>query len=113
MDKPKFAGIDLHKRTSFVTLMDKKGQIHSQINLDNADPAKIINVIKSTKGIHVAVEATMNWYWMIELCEANGIPVLLVNPIKMKIISSSHKKTDKNDSRLLAEGLNRLPAVSR
>lgn len=105
MDKPKYVGIDLHKRTSFITLMDRKGQMHAQVNLDNADPAKILSVIQSTKGMHVAVEATMNWYWMIEMLQQQHIPVSLVNPMKMKIISTSHKKTDRNDSRLLAEGL--------
>ena len=111
MDKPKYVGIDLHKRTSFITLMDQKGLIHAQVNLDNKEPEKILNVIKSSKGMSVAVEATMNWYWLLDMLQQERIPVSLVNPIKMKQISSSHKKTDKNDSRILAEGLknNSLP----
>jgi transposase len=55
-------------------------------------------------GTAVAVEATGNWYWIIDEIEAAGDIPLLVNPHKAKAMMAMTNKTDKLD----VHGLNRL-----
>ena len=55
-------------------------------------------------GTTVAVEATGNWYWIVDEIEAAGGKPALVNPTKAKAMLGSGNKTDKLD----ADGLNRL-----
>src|SRR5207245_3165697 len=55
-------------------------------------------------GTAVAVEATGNWYWIIEEIEQAGLQPRLVHPRKAKLMMGQINKTDKLD----AQGLNRL-----
>jgi transposase len=52
----------------------------------------------------VAVEATGNWYWIIDEIEQAGLRPQLVHPRKAKLMMGLTNKTDKLD----AQGLNRL-----
>jgi transposase len=52
----------------------------------------------------VAVEATGNWYWIIDEIEQAGLLPQLVHPRKAKLMMGLTNKTDKLD----AQGLNRL-----
>lgn len=55
-------------------------------------------------GAAVAVEATANWYWIIEEIEQAGREPRLVHPRKAKLMMGLINKTDRLD----AHGLNRL-----
>jgi transposase len=55
-------------------------------------------------GTAVAVEATGNWYWIIDEIEQAGLVPRLVHPRKAKLMMGQTNKTDKLD----AQGLNRL-----
>lgn len=55
-------------------------------------------------GTAVAVEATGNWYWIVEEIEQAGMRPLLVHPRKAKLMMGMINKTDQLD----AHGLNRL-----
>lgn len=55
-------------------------------------------------GTPVAVEATANWYWIVEEIEQAGLKPLLVHPGKAKLMMGLVNKSDKLD----AHGLNRL-----
>ena len=52
----------------------------------------------------VAVEATGNWYWIVDEIERSGHRALLVHPRKAKLMMGMINKTDKLD----VHGLNRL-----
>jgi transposase len=52
----------------------------------------------------VAVEATGNWYWIVQEIEEAGMVPALVHPRKAKLMMGMIKKTDKLD----VHGLNRL-----
>jgi len=56
------------------------------------------------RGDAVAVEATGNWYWIVQEIEDAGFKPQLVNPRKAKLMMGTVNKTDKLDVR----GLNRL-----
>jgi transposase len=55
-------------------------------------------------GTPVALEATANWYWIVDEIEQAGLRPRLVHPRKAKLIMGMINKTDKLD----AHGLNRL-----
>jgi transposase len=52
----------------------------------------------------VALEATANWYWIVDEIEQAGLVPQLVHPRKAKLMMGLINKTDKLDAR----GLNRL-----
>ena len=55
-------------------------------------------------GTAVALEATANWYWIVDEIEQAGLEPKLVHPRKAKLMMGLINKTDKLD----AHGMNRL-----
>jgi len=98
-----YIGMDFHLQHSSVAVMDQDGKIIEETKLYHSK----INEIKEfferfPKDTDVAIEATRNWYWMIDLLESLEMNVRLVNPKKTRIIAESTIKTDKIDARILA-----------
>jgi transposase len=61
-------------------------------------------VARCQPGTAVAVEATGNWYWILDEIEQAGLQPRLVHPRKAKLMMGLINKTDRLD----AHGLNRL-----
>lgn len=98
-----YVGIDLHKKYSHVTVMSKDGTIMT-------DPKKIVNQednllehLRRYKGAKVTLEATLNWYWLVDLLQDNNYDVTLANPRQAKAIASAKIKSDKMSSKILAD----------
>jgi transposase len=106
-----FAGIDLHKKYCFMTLMDQSGVVLKEAKVPNEEALLLSFFEGFDSKIYAAVEATANWYWLIDLLNANGIQTSLANPLKVRVIAESRIKTDKIDARVLANLLrmNYLP----
>jgi len=108
----RYAGLDLHKRTSTITIMDDGGYPQPCVKLENAETDKFFEVLSQpNKLTMVAVESTYNWYWMADLLESfPNVRMVLANPLLLK---PTRKKTDKIDSISLAKLLmmNNLPQV--
>ncbi|MCX6358137.1 MAG: IS110 family transposase, partial [Candidatus Aureabacteria bacterium] len=62
----------------------------------------------------MAVEATYNWYYVIDIAEKYAAEVYLADSYQVKAFAKKHKKTDKIDARLIAWLLHRgdLPTVA-
>lgn len=98
-----YTGIDLHRKTSFLTTVDSKGQIVKKANLKN-DEARILEYFLSLDDdTQVVIESTATWYWLYDLLTAHSIPVVVSNPVKTKAIASARIKNDKLDSHMLAQ----------
>lgn len=98
-----YTGIDLHRKTSFITTVDTKGHIVKKVNLLN-DEARILEYFLSLDDdTQVVIESTSNWYWLYDLLNEHGIPVVVSNPVKTKAIASARIKNDKLDSHMLAQ----------
>jgi|SRR5215211_1852175 len=54
------------------------------------------------EGLVVAVECIFTWYWLAELCAAEGMPFVLGHALSMKAIHGGKAKNDKIDSHKLA-----------
>ena len=50
----------------------------------------------------VAVECMFCWYWLADLCEAEGISFVLGHALYMKAISGAKTKNDKRDAERIA-----------
>lgn len=106
-----YYGIDLHKKYSYVTSMDKEGNILSQQKVLNHKDSltNFLSTIPSSS--RIALEATCNWQFFYELSEVFGLEVSLAHPLKTRAIAEAKVKTDKVDSTILAHLLrtNLLP----
>lgn len=109
-NKKVFIGADLHKNSCYVTVMNKEGKISRQTEI-STDNGVVRTFFRKYQEAEVAVESTLNWVPFYENLESLGCKVHLSNPLKTKAIASARIKTDKIDSRILADLLrsNLLP----
>lgn len=113
MSKPKtYIGVDLHKKTCYVTIMNNDGKVKKQIEI-STETDKVSKLFKRYPDVPVAVESTMNWIPFYENLESLGCKVLLSNPLQTKAIAHARIKNDKVDSEVLADLLrtNLLPTA--
>src|SRR5205807_1716117 len=100
-----YIAFDSHKRYSLVEREDvASGKIVQQVRLTHAPGAVRRYLARCTPGTAVALEATGNWYWIVEEIEQAGLQPRLVHPRKAKLMMGLINKTDKLD----VHGLNRL-----
>ncbi len=99
-----YIAFDSHKRYTWVERQEAQtGQVHYD-RVDHAPGAIRSCLARGEPGTAVAVEATANWYWIIDEIEQAGLRPLLVHPRKAKLMMGLINKTDKLD----AHGLNTL-----
>jgi transposase len=99
-----YIGVDLHKKTCYMTVMDKAGIVSKQTEIknDSEDISKFFSLY-GNKQSKVAVESTMNWIPFYEQVEKMGFEVVLSNPLMTKAVAAARIKNDKVDSKILAE----------
>lgn len=97
-----YVGIDLHRRFSQVHVHDEETvQVRTQrIHNDEVSVQKFFS--DSDDACKVAIEATGNWYWLVDLLQSMGCEVYLSNPVQTKAIAKARVKNDKVDARMLA-----------
>jgi transposase len=99
-----YIAFDSHKRYTWVDRQEQGTGKHSGHRFEHAPGAVRDYLSGCQPGTAVAVEATGNWYWIIDEIEQAGLQPLLVHPGKAKLLMGQTNKTDKLD----AQGLNRL-----
>ena len=84
----KFSGIDLHSDNSMVVVSDEEDRIVYQRRLPN-DLAGIVQALAPFQKelIGVVVEATYNWYWLVDGLMDAGYRVHLAITAAIKIFS--------------------------
>ena len=98
-----YIGIDFHLQHSSVAVMDESGKVTDERKLYHTKVEEIKEYFsRFPKDTEIAIEATRNWYWIVDLLQDMGLMVRLVNPKKTRIIAESTVKTDKIDARTLA-----------
>lgn len=100
-------GVDFHMQYSSVAVANKEGDIVDERKLYHTDEEALVEYFSSFDNkTPIALEATRNWYWFVDLLQELDMDVKLVHAKKAKIIAESTIKTDKVDARILAH-LNR------
>lgn len=98
-----YTGVDLHRRTSYLTTVDQRGKVVARANLPNDQKAILAYFAQLPGPTRVVIEATAGWYWLHDLLVEKGIHVIISNPVKTKAIASARIKNDKLDSHMLAQ----------
>ena len=74
---PFYCGIDLHARSMYVCIVSHDGDMLLHRNM-KAAPAPFLQAVAPYRdGLVVAVECIFTWYWLADLCAAEGIPFVL------------------------------------
>src|SRR5712671_1535036 len=99
-----YIAFNSHKRYTWVDRENHSTGKSCGHRLEHAPGAVRSYLSGCEPGTAVAVEATGNWYWIIDEIEQAGLVPQLVHPRKAKLMMGQINKTDKLD----AQGLNRL-----
>jgi len=59
-----YSGIDLHRKTSFITTIDAGGKIGTRANLQNAEEDILAYIADLGGKTKIVVESMASWYWL-------------------------------------------------
>jgi len=105
-----YCGIDLHATNSFLCVIDDKENIFLKEKLKN-NLGAILHALESfSPRPSIVVEATINWYWLIDGLQEAGFDVKLAHSMALYMITGAKVKTDRRDAFSLAKLL-RLDAI--
>jgi transposase len=97
-----YCGVDLHTKRMYLCILDSQGNKRLHRNV-RAKPDDFLDAIKPFRDdLVVGAECMFTWYWLADLCLAEGIKFLLGHALYMKAIHGGKKKDDKLDSEKIA-----------
>lgn len=100
-----YAGVDYHRRSSFVSIQNEAGEVVLEREIAHNDPHIFRDVFRQMDGpVAVVYEAGLNWSWLYEELDGmeNVASITVANPYKVRLIAEAQIKTDKIDARKLA-----------
>ena len=97
-----YCGIDLHVKTMYVCIIDAAGQVLVHRNMKSTPEAFLATVAPYREDLVVAAECMFTWYWLADVCAAEGLPFVLGHALAMKAIHGGKAKNDKLDSHKIA-----------
>lgn len=101
----KYVGIDLHKKTIAICVVNKERKVLERKRFLCVQVKEIAAWFSGLGDFQFVVEATATYEWLVQLLEPLACEWLLAHPGKMRVIAESTKKTDKLDAQVLAEFL--------
>jgi len=102
-----YVGIDLHKKTIVLCVMDQDRKVTARRTFACCQTEAVRDFFRGLVPFRAVVEATASYEWLVELIEPIAEKVVLAHPGKLRVIAESAKKTDKLDAAVLAEFLAR------
>ena len=93
-----YIAFDSHKRYTWVEHQQANTGKTRTYRLEHAPGAIRQALAGSAPGTAVAIEATANWYWIIDEIEQAGCAPRLVHPRKAKLMMGQINKTDRLDT---------------
>ena len=99
----KYSGIDLHSNNSVVVVSDECDRISVSRRVPNSLPG-VLQVLEPYRDemVGVVVEATYNWYWLVDGLQAAGYRVHLANSAAIKRYEGLKRSGDHADAAYLA-----------
>lgn len=98
-----YLGIDLHKKWCVYTEIDSTGKVIRQSRFGNTFEEVSIFASSLNSRVHLVIEPVLNYLWLLDQLEPYVGSVHVATPYKVRVIAESKTKTDKYDSRILAE----------
>jgi len=107
-----YMGVDYHKQYSHMTILNKGGEVIKEGIVNNYEE-DIRRFLLGFEGVKAVVEAGRTSCVMADLLEWMGVDIKIANPMQVKAIAQAKIKTDKRDSKVLADLLraNLIPEV--
>src|SRR5215467_8484973 len=99
---PFYCGIDLHARSMDVCLVHHEGEILLHRHMKAAPEPFLKAIAPYRDRLVVAVACIFTWYWLADLCAAEGLSFVLGHALDMKAIHGGKAKHDKIDSQKIA-----------
>jgi transposase len=97
-----YCGVDLHADAMYVCILDAAGDVVVHQNIPTR-PKDFLRLIKTYRaGLVVGCECMFTWYWLADLCAAEGIDFVLGHALYMRAIHGGKAKNDKIDSHKIA-----------
>jgi transposase len=108
-----FVGVDAHKSTSQITVMNEAGVILSRKRVNSTREGFQKALTGYNEPIKSVLEASYSWGPMYDWLDDVSEEVLLAHPLKVRAIASARIKNDRIDSEILAHLLraNLIPAA--
>jgi len=97
-----YCGVDLHARSMYLCILDQTGTVRLHKNVRATPEACLKAVAPYREELVVAVECMFTWYWVADLCAAEGIPFVLGHALYMKAIHGGKAKNDRIDAHKIA-----------
>jgi hypothetical protein len=76
-----YTGVDLHKKTSFITSIDPTGKTVKKANIHNAEEAILDYFLSIEEETKIVVESMASWYWLHDLLSERDFDIVICNPI--------------------------------
>jgi transposase len=86
----------------YLCILDADGEIRLHQNLPTEQMVFLEAVAPFRDDLVVGAECMFTWYWLADLCHAEGIPFVLGHALYMKAIHGAKAKNDKLDAKKLA-----------
>ena len=97
-----YCGVDLHARNMYICIVDREGNklVHRKLR---CLPEYFLRAIEQYRAdVTVSCECMFAWYWLADLCAAEGIEFTLGHALYMKAIHQGKTKNDRVDSEKIA-----------
>ena len=102
MDKTKYIGMDVHKETISITVLDSVGKRVME-SIVETKAATILEFMEGLRGsLHVTFEEGTWGAWLYDLLKPHVTKVVVCNPRKNALLKEGNK-SDRIDARKLAE----------
>jgi transposase len=102
VDEVLYAGVDAHRTSTHITVMDEAGKVLIRRRVASSSEGLRTVFASCHEPIKAVVEATYNWGpvydWLVEIADE----VLLAHPAKVRAIADARIKSDTIDSQTLA-----------
>jgi len=98
-----FCGIDFHKNTSTLAMLDSQGREIEPVT--KIQTKNLRTFLSNRKDWKIGIEATGGVNHVVDGLKADGHEVIIINPNQFRGIGIGGKKTDSRDAMALANGL--------
>jgi hypothetical protein len=88
-------GIDLHKQTISLCVVNQGRQVVARRRFPCSEPEKIRAYLETLRPFQMVVEATASYEWLFRLLEPLAEKAVLAHPKKLRVIAESTRKADK------------------
>jgi len=97
-----YAGMDVHKRFCQIIVCTKEGEVVKKGRV-GTNEKEIREFFYGLKNVKIAIEASANYSYIVDVLAKNGYEILMAHPLKTRAIAEAKVKSDKIDAKMLAD----------